>query len=325
MLLSVCLITYNQVGYIEQAIESVLMQEAGFTWELVIADDGSTDGTRDILLKYKKEYPELIKLILQKKNVGAYRNWMDLITYPQSNYIAYLDGDDYWTDAHKLQKQVFFLEANPDYAICTHHVDIVKDGIVQPSENFGLRNDGNFNIAELAEGNFIYSPSVVYRNGLIDEFPAWLEMSPVGDYVLHLLNAKKGRIKYMSDTMAIYRQHSNGSWWAQPSASMLEKWIQVLSFLLSEKFDKNILQILNNQKRKICLQYLLALLDTDPVLFKTKLDELTTQLPELSKDLVFNKFIDDHFELREVKNKYNNLKNSRLRKYLSYFFKQLKT
>ena len=121
-LLSVCLITYNHANYIEQAIEGVLMQSVNFSWELIIADDFSTDGTREILLKYKEKYPNFIKLLLQEKNVGPGKNFSDLLNEPQSKYIAYFEGDDYWIDPLKLQKQVDFIESHPDYVLI--HSDI---------------------------------------------------------------------------------------------------------------------------------------------------------------------------------------------------------
>jgi len=130
-ILSVCLITYNHVKYIEQAIEGVLMQQVDFSFELVIADDFSTDGTRELLLAYKKKYPELIKLILQKKNVGPAKNWMNLITFPQCKYIAYFEGDDYWTDPYKLQKQVDYLERYSSCVGCFSDTSVINEsGIV---------------------------------------------------------------------------------------------------------------------------------------------------------------------------------------------------
>src|SRR6187402_2860382 len=119
-LVSVCLITYNHKEYIVQAIESVLMQKTSFGWELIVADDYSTDGTRDILLEYQKQYPELITLILQEHNVGPAKNWMTLMEKPRTKYIAYFEGDDYWTDPLKLQKQVNVLEKNDELAIAAH-------------------------------------------------------------------------------------------------------------------------------------------------------------------------------------------------------------
>lgn len=131
-LLSVCLITYNHANYIKEAIDGVLMQKVNFSWELIIADDFSTDGTREIVLEYKKKYPDFITLILQEKNVGPAKNWMDLITYPKSKYIAYFEGDDFWTDPHKLQMQVDILEANVKFSFCCHRYKV----LFQSSNNF---------------------------------------------------------------------------------------------------------------------------------------------------------------------------------------------
>lgn len=123
--LTVCLITYNHEKYIAQAIESILMQKTTFDWELVIADDCSKDATRDIILKYKEQNPNKIKLIFQEKNVGPAQNFIDLITSPRSKYIAYLEGDDYWTDEFKLQKQVDVIIKNKDCVIVYHNSKLI--------------------------------------------------------------------------------------------------------------------------------------------------------------------------------------------------------
>src|SRR5436190_151063 len=112
-----CLITYNHIKYIVQAIESVLVQKTDFPIEIVIADDFSTDGTREIIQKYQRKYPEIIRPILQPKNVGPAVNSIDLFKAARGDYIAYLDCDDFWTDENKLQKQFNFLDQHPDFAI----------------------------------------------------------------------------------------------------------------------------------------------------------------------------------------------------------------
>jgi glycosyltransferase involved in cell wall biosynthesis len=205
-LLSVCLITYNHKKYIRQAIEGVLMQKVDFEWELIIADDFSTDGTREIVLEYKEKYPCFIKLILQENNVGAAKNWMDLISAPKSKYIAYFEGDDYWTNPLKLQKQLNFLEANSDYVLCFHQVNILKtdgaitgDLITKVPENYET-------IETLARlGNYIHTPSVVFRN-VIKELPHEFKQSPIGDYFLYMILAEQGKLKYMDEKMAVYRE-----------------------------------------------------------------------------------------------------------------------
>lgn len=116
---SVCITTYNLEKYIEQTLNSILSQKTSFDFEILVGDDCSTDGTKEILLVYKEKYPDRIKLHLQQKNVGVNRNDFDLIYLAQGEYIAWCDGDDYWIDQYKLEKQVQFLDENPRYS-CVH-------------------------------------------------------------------------------------------------------------------------------------------------------------------------------------------------------------
>lgn len=204
-ILSVCLITYNHEKYVEQAIDSILMQKTSFNWKLIIADDCSTDSTRSILKRYQQKYPEKIHLILQEKNVGPATNFVDLITFPKSKYIAYLEGDDYWMDENKLQKQVGFLEANPDCVLSFHKAKILKasgelvdDFITNVPENYETIDT----LARL--GNYIHSPTIVFRNNLI-QLPPEYALCPMGDYFLYLLLAEHGKLNYIEEEMAIYR------------------------------------------------------------------------------------------------------------------------
>ena len=114
---SVCLITYNHAKFVKEAIESILLQEASFPWDLIIADDCSTDGTTDIVKDFAARFPNKIHLILQIVNVGMHKNFVELFTTPTSKYIAFLDGDDIWTDKERLNKQVNFLESHPQYGM----------------------------------------------------------------------------------------------------------------------------------------------------------------------------------------------------------------
>ncbi|MES2559944.1 MAG: glycosyltransferase [Bacteroidota bacterium] len=244
-LLSVCLITYNHVDHIRQAIEGVLMQEVDFTWELIIADDYSSDGTRDILLEYQSKYPDLIKLILQPKNVGAFQNWMDLLHTPQSTYIAYFDGDDYWTDPNKLQKQVDFLEANADYVLCFHPVLILKsDGNLREDYITKVPKDHEHIESLAIHGNYMHTPSVVFRK-VLQSFPAEMAKSPIGDYYLYMLLAKHGKLKLLSETMAVYRVHDIGTHSLLSQTQKRYKWFLMLYYLIPQ-FEGNIRTILVN-------------------------------------------------------------------------------
>lgn len=128
-LVSISMITYNHEKYIQQAIESVLMQKVDFPYQLVVGEDASTDGTRKIVLSYAERFPERFHLVLHDQNVGMDKNARSVRPYLIGKYIACLEGDDYWTDPDKLQRQVDFLEAHPEYIGVSHDVqDVDEDG-----------------------------------------------------------------------------------------------------------------------------------------------------------------------------------------------------
>lgn len=260
-LLSVCLITYNHVKYIEQAIEGVLMQQTNFPFELIIADDFSTDGTREIVVNYQKKYSALIRLILQPKNVGAAQNWSELITTPSAKYIAYFEGDDYWTNTNKLQKQVDFLEVNEDYAICFHESVALKDDGYQ-FLMVNLDENKIFEFSDLTQRNFIPTASCVFR---VFESAPFLEERfkkiSAGDWLLHLINAQYGKIYYLKDCMSVYRLHGQGIWSSMDRETMVKKTIHLMDEL-NEFFDykyhidfeKGQQLLLEEYKREIVLQ-----------------------------------------------------------------------
>lgn len=132
-MLSICMIAYNHEKFISEAIESVLMQKTSFDYELVIGEDCSTDTTRKICLEYQQKYPEKIKLLLPEKNLGMMPNFIATLQSCTGKYIALCEGDDYWTDEHKLQKQVDFLEVNLEYAICFTDFNILEESILRES------------------------------------------------------------------------------------------------------------------------------------------------------------------------------------------------
>lgn len=205
---SVCMITYNHEDFIQQAIEGVLMQECDFNVELIIADDCSPDSTNKIVHSIIENHPRgsLIKYIRHEKNVGMMPNFVFAMQQCKGEYIALCEGDDYWTDPLKLQKQVDFLEANPDYVLCFHQVNILKtngeivdDFITKVPEN----HEAIETLARL--GNYIHTPSLVYRN-VIEIFPAEFTLAPIGDYFLYMLLSEHGKLHYIDEKMAVYRE-----------------------------------------------------------------------------------------------------------------------
>jgi len=258
-LVSVIMITYNHEPYIAQAIQGVLIQKTDFPIELIIGEDCSTDRTREIVFDYQKKYPEQIRVITSVKNVGMMNNSNRTLASCRGNYIALCEGDDYWTDPHKLQKQVDFLEDNPDFAICFHNMQIIYEGKPHLNRISNTRQKEITTINNLAYGNYIYTASCIFRNNL-HEIPDWFHQCPVGDYPLHLLNAQYGRIKFIDEIMGVYRVHQGGIWENKSYSYRLEESIKMLE-IIRTKFDKKINKTLNsnlyNYSYKLAIYHLM--------------------------------------------------------------------
>src|ERR1700743_1461118 len=135
--LSICVVTYNHEKYIAQALDSFLIQETDFAFQVIVGDDCSTDNTTNILKEYATKYPDIIKPIFREKNIGPMNNSLDVYDHAKTEYVAICDGDDYWTDKNKLQRQVDFLDRNQNFSICFHPTKIVFENghkpIIYPS------------------------------------------------------------------------------------------------------------------------------------------------------------------------------------------------
>src|ERR1700690_1472331 len=164
MKLSVAMTTYNHEAFIQQAIESVLAQRVNFDYEIVVGEDGSTDGTRVILMNLYQKYPERIVPLLHDENIGAARNFQATLASCQGQYLAYVEGDDYWTSADKLQKQVDFLDQHPDYSICCHRVQIRDETGAGRKDVLPNRTAGTYTMEDLLAENFIPTCTVMYRS-----------------------------------------------------------------------------------------------------------------------------------------------------------------
>lgn len=212
---SVWITTYNHEKFIAKALDSVLMQETKFEYEIIIGEDCSTDNTRQVVIKYKDNHPDKIRLFLPKHNLGMIA--MAKATYElcTGEYIAWLDGDDFWTNPSKLQMQVDFLEENPDYVLIFHN----KKELNQIDGTFNvfdgpIRNDDDSlsMIHFLNEVNPIYSGSVLHRNILGEKLPEWIYSLPYLDLVIYYLLLPNGKFKYIDEVMGVYRVHKGGDW-----------------------------------------------------------------------------------------------------------------
>jgi glycosyltransferase involved in cell wall biosynthesis len=197
------------------------MQKTSFPFEVIIHDDASTDGTADIIREYEQKYPKIIKPIYQTENQWSKNIRFDCIyIYPrvQGKYFALCEGDDYWIDEYKLQKQVDFLEANEDFSICFHPVKVYNEEEGQFIPNTIVPEVPEVtDIKVLANGNYINTPSVMYRvnKQVFEDFKKFPFLG-LGDYLLHMMFAKHGNIKKLPYLMAVYRVHKGGAWELKP-------------------------------------------------------------------------------------------------------------
>jgi glycosyltransferase involved in cell wall biosynthesis len=208
---SVAMVTYDHEAFIAEAIESVLKQQTHFKVELVIGEDCSTDGTSAIAQVYAERFPERIRLLLSEHNQGMMVNFTTVLNTCRGRYVALLDGDDYWIDSAKLQKQVDFLESHPECAICFHDVVAIFENQEGKSRRFCSPMQKEISTLEdLLLDNFIPACSCMFRRGLFGALPAWFVTLPWGDWPLHILNAQYGDVGYIDDLMGVYRVHSGG-------------------------------------------------------------------------------------------------------------------
>lgn len=222
------MLTYNHEQFITQAIESVLMQETDFPIELVIGEDCSTDGTREIVKRYVAHYPEVVRALLPAKNIGVHANFEAVLKSCRGTYIAMLEGDDYWTSPKKLQKQVDFLDLHPDYTLCgTRFYNIQDDKPTAPAVSSPVEKESGA-LEDILRLNYLLTCTVVYRAGLIAEIPACFRKVRNLDMALWAMLAERGRVGFINEEMAAYRMHRGGIW----NGVSLETRIASLEFVI---------------------------------------------------------------------------------------------
>lgn len=250
------MITYNHQDYIEQAISGVLMQKTNFEFELIISNDNSTDNSDLVIRNYinNHKYKDKVKYINNRENKGMMPNFINTLEKCTGQYIAICEGDDYWTDELKLQKQADFLDQNKDFSICFHKMKVQDKEEIK--DDFIIYNSQITTIHDLTKGNYIHTYSVMYRNNLFEKFPEYFYTSPVGDYFLHLLNSQYGKIYCFDEIMAVYRIHDTSYWSSKKQEERENIWIDFLKNIKSSfsteiqlELDKQIELYVNPQLR----------------------------------------------------------------------------
>lgn len=236
-LLSVVMLSYNQELYIRKAIESILAQQTDFAYELIIADDCSTDQTRDICIEYQKTHPDVIRLVLRETNVGVRKNAILSITNAMGKYIAFCEGDDFWLDPCKLQRQYDLLESNPKASGAHTRVNYcdANEQIIATSTLFS-GNSEKIDFNYLLQRNVIHTCSFIFRTSILDaQAFSVLEQSPIPDYALFLITALRGEVLYLPTITATYRKNAgiSATW---TFSSLLRDRLKIYA-LLEKHFD----------------------------------------------------------------------------------------
>lgn len=258
-LVSICCITYNHQDYIQDAIEGFLKQEVDFPIEIIIHDDASTDNTAGIIRKYEREYPDLLRPIYQSENQYSKGNTpitaKFILPKVRGKYVALCEGDDYWTDPKKIERQVNFLENNSGYVGCFTNFSVVNSsGNVIKRKGLSPNKRRDLDISLILEFQTPKTLTTIFRSEVLPKrYP--IEYSKVvnGDTFLFSMVARHNPFKYLDFVSGVYRSHEDGIWGEVKTISRKEKQLQSF-FYMSRFFDekKEQIAIKNriNRKRK---------------------------------------------------------------------------
>lgn len=271
---NILLTTYNQKKYIGKAIEGILAQKTNFLWQLIISDDGSTDGTREICEKYQQKHPDKIRLLAKDKNCGRFRNLAKLMKVANAQYLAICAGDDEWIDEKKLQKQVEFLDSHPDYAICytRYREKNERTGkeIIKPTKK-EVGQESETDIHNFLKRWRIASSSMLFRGASFQDFP-YHQYKYLEDTHLVYYSMMRGKGKILNFVGTLYRIHDNNVYGNKdelkqaiinqkvfgdlatifPNDKVLTKRFNYLNFIIAQNYD----QQRNWQERDRYLQQL---------------------------------------------------------------------
>ncbi len=217
IVVSVICNAYNHEPYIAQCLESMVMQKTNFAYEVLVHDDASTDKTADIIREYEQKYPDIIKPIYQTENQYSKGSGMVgkiQFSRVKGRYIAFCEGDDYWTDPLKLQKQFDAMEAHPEVDICAHAAIMVKADTGAKICDVAPKDRDTIISADeviLGEGGYVATNSLFYRTELRKHTPEFRKILAI-DYSVQIHGSLRGGMLYLADCMSVYRYLTAGSW-----------------------------------------------------------------------------------------------------------------
>ena len=247
------MISYNHEKYILQALESIAMQDFDSPIEIVIGDDASSDKTPELISSFKRDNPQFEwSEKLRVNNIGVVNNFADVILSCSGEYIAILEGDDYWINSEKLKTQVEFLDTHQEYSACYTLSKEVDNGGEELNIVCGERPKVHDLKYILEEGWFMRTATIVFRNDLIKKFPEWFYTSYSTDYILHVLLGLHGKFAKLDMVSAAYRKHVDGISWAG-AAKQQEMYSQKMNLLatIDSHFEKRYSREIDKQCDKL--------------------------------------------------------------------------
>jgi len=232
---TIFVLTHNHADWIGQALDSALAQEAPFEYELLVADDFSSDGTRERVLEYADRHPGRIRTFLPDRNLGIAGIWLQAARQCRGEYVAILEGDDFWTSPDKLAKQVDLLDRNPGWSTCFHRATLFFDDGSRPSRPATPAFSKDvFDLDDILRSCFIPFLTVVFRRDVLATVPAWLFEYRWFDWLFHISCAQRGQIGFLDEDMASYRVHAAGNWSARSRLTQLQEDLNVYARLAAE-------------------------------------------------------------------------------------------
>ena len=242
---SIICITYNQEAYLRKAIESMLSQKTSFKYEIILHDDVSTDGTKEIIQEYEKSYPDIIRAIYESEN--QYSKGIDFVkdiikNVAKGDYIALCEGDDFWIDDKKLQLQFEALEAHLDCDMCScYGVTVTEDGTKEVSDIRPQEFDGILPVEDVIKGGgqYLVTAGLFFRKSMYDNILPFENVIPL-DYAQQIKGALRGGIYYLDRKMAVYRRYATGSWTnnvLKKKAQLEKQWAKEIALLRQLDID----------------------------------------------------------------------------------------
>jgi glycosyltransferase involved in cell wall biosynthesis len=245
---SVCLITYRHERYIEQAVRSVLTQQTSFAVEIVIGEDASPDRTRSILQRLDRQFPGRLTLLLREGNLGMHRNARDTYSRCRGEFVALLEGDDYWTDPRKLQRQVDALDQHPDWSGCFHQAEYVRSNGTPLGQRHPAAPREPVTFDDLCLRNWVQTCSLMVRRSAVPQIPDWVQQLAIADWAICLIATTQGPLGMLPECMSCYRVHPGGIWTSQSHRSRVEGFLRAYTTIAEHLPPEFTLRLMRGQQ-----------------------------------------------------------------------------